>query len=203
MRMLDFRFGIWAWRNLSCATRGSSISLLALITLSAMLLPGRAIAHAGGEPVLTDEPAGPYRVFAWIQPTPPRVGTVHLDVALTLAPSSDAPANSLVEPVTDAQVTVTFTPESRPDQAVQVVASPQTALNGFYYEIETRLGYEDIWRISVGAQGAAGAGEALFQRQVFAARQVDWMVVAGASLGLFALIGLVGIWNRLQAKEQV
>lgn len=179
------------------------VTIIPLITLILALLPGSLMAHAGGEPVLTDEPAGPYRVFAWIQPVPPRVGAVHLDIALTLAPSTTAPANALVEPVTDAHVTVTFTPESQPDQAMQVVASPESGLNGFYYEVETRLGVEDIWRVSVRAEGAAGVGEAQFQRQILAARRVDWVVVAAAGLGLFALIGLVGIWNRLQAKEPV
>jgi hypothetical protein len=157
-------------------------------------------AHSGGTPVLVDAPAGPYRVFAWLQPEPPRVGTVHLDIAVTLAPPPDSPPNPLVEPVTDANVQVTWTPQGQPEAATVIRASPQSGLNGFYYEINTTLGVVDRWHVEVMVQGAAGEGMASFEQQVLSARSVNWYVIAGAGVGLLALIGLMGLWNRLQAR---
>ena len=84
------------------------VTLLALLLF--LLAPARLLAHSGGAPVLVDAPAGSYRVFAWMLPEPPRAGLVHLDVAVTLAPAPDQPANQLVEPVTDATVQVTLPP---------------------------------------------------------------------------------------------
>lgn len=181
----------------------SSIAVIALLVLLLALLPVRAAAHSGGAPVLTDAPAGPYRVFAWMQPEPPRVGLVHLDVAVTLAPAAGAPANQLVEPVTDAAVQVTFTPQEQPDQPIVAMATAESGLNGYYYEIEMLLDSAGLWRVLVEVTGAAGQGSATFERQVLPPRQVNWPVVASAGVGLLLLIGLMGGWNRLQARESV
>jgi hypothetical protein len=180
--------------------------LYGLIALFAVIAPQRLVAHSGGAPVLIDAPAGPYRVFAWIQPEPSRVGRVHLDVALTLAPPPDAPPNQLVQPVMDAIVRVTWMPQRR-GQALVTQASPQAGLAGFYYEIETELGVADQWHVAVEVQGPAGHGAASFERQVLAARRVNWLLVASALAALLALIGLMGLWNRRQmhmiARENV
>lgn len=177
------------------------VVLLAL--LLALLAPMPLLAHAGGAPVLVDAPAGPYHVFAWLLPSPPRVGLVHLDVAITLAPAPDAPANRLVEPITDATVQVTFTPQSRPDQSIVTTATAESGLNGYYYEIETLLDSAEQWRILVEVTGPPGRGEVSFEQEVLPARQVNWPIVASAGVGLLLVIGLMGVWNRLQARESV
>lgn len=175
------------------------ITLLALLLI--LLAPARLLAHAGGAPVLVDAPAGPYRVFAWILPEPPRVGVVHLDVGITLAPAPAAPANQLVEPVTDATVQVTFTPQSRPEQPIVATATAQSGLNGYYYEVETVLDTAEVWQVLIEMTGPPGQGAVRFERQVLPPRQVNWPVVASAGVGLLLLVGLMGVWNRLQARE--
>lgn len=158
-------------------------------------------AHSGGAPLVTDEPAGPYRLFAWTQPDPLRVGDVHLDLAVTLPPPPSAPSTALTEPVTDAAVRVTFTPADAPEQAVVALATPSSGLNGFYYELNVKLDQAAEWRIAVDVAGQAGEGSLEVTRQVLPARQVNWPLIAGASTAVVALIGLIGVWNRLQAKE--
>jgi hypothetical protein len=136
-----------------------------------------------------------------MQPEPLQVGDVHLAMAVTLAPVPDAPTNALVEPVTDAAVEVRFTPLSQPDQAQRLRAVSEDSLNGFYYEIDTQLAHVDQWQMLVTIRGPVGVGTVAFERQVVARRQVNWLVVGGASLVLIVLIGLMGVWNRLQTQE--
>lgn len=178
-------------------------TVVLLAVLLALLPTAHVAAHSGGAPVLVDAPAGPYHVFAWILPEPPRVGAVHLDVAVTLAPAPAAPANQLVEPVTDATVQVTFTPQSRPGQPMVATATAPSGLNGYYYEIETVLDSPDLWRVLIEVSGPPGQGNVSFERQVLPPRRVNWPVVASAGVGLLLLIGLMGVWNRLQARESV
>jgi hypothetical protein len=189
-------------RHTPYAITQSSFRHLLLILLLGVVacLPNRAAAHAGGSPVLTDTPAGPYRLYGWLLPDPPRVGEIHLDLAVTLAPSVNDPANQPVEPVTDATVRVIFTPQGQPGAAIETLATPQQGLNGFYYELDVRLPTADQWRAAVVVDGPAGAGEAAFELQVLAARRVNWNVVLSAAVALLVLMGLMGIWNRLQAE---
>jgi hypothetical protein len=177
------------------------VTLLALLLL--LLAPVPLLAHAGGAPVLVDAPAGPYRVFAWLLPEPLRVGVVHLDVGVTLAPAADEPANRLVEPVTDTTVQATFTPLNRPERAMVATATAQSGLNGYYYEIETVLDAAQDWQVVIEVNGPSGYGQVSFERQVLPPRQVNWPLVASAGVGLLFLVGLMGVWNRLQARESV
>jgi hypothetical protein len=192
MRILDLRFWSLEWRSFR-----PPISIIAVISILALLLPQSLWAHAGGAAVLTDVPAGPYRLYAWMLPDPARVGEVHLDLAVALAPAEGA-VNPLVEPVTDATVQVTFTPQSGAAAPIIVTATPQQGLNDFYYELDVRLPIADQWTVAVDVVGPAGVGSATFEREVLAARRVNWGVVTSASLALLLLIGLMGIWRRLQ-----
>ena len=202
MRMRSWRTALPTQTNRLALARCKAVAFLFSLVAIALCLatwPASVSAHSGGAPVLVDQPAGPYRVFAWLEPDPPRVGNVHLGIAVTLAPPPDAPPNPLVEPVTDANVQVTWTPQSQPGSAVVVRATPQSGLNGFYYEINTTVGVADLWHVEVLVQGPAGEGAASFAQQVLRARSVNWYVIAGAGVGLLALIGLLGLWNRLRA----
>jgi hypothetical protein len=192
MNMLDLR----AWRLGRKSLRILGALLSAMILL-ALLMPQPLWAHAGGAPVLTDVPAGSYRLYGWMLPDPPRVGEVHLALAVTLAPPEGV-TNPLVEPVTDATVQVTFTPQSGTTAPVVTTATLEQDLGGFYYELDVRLPVADQWTITVDVTGPAGEGSAAFEREVLAARQVNWTVVASATLALLLLIGLMGIWRRLQ-----
>src|SRR5215203_6879478 len=68
-----------------------------------------ASAHGGGTPRLTAVPTGPYRLYAWSEPEPWRVGQVHLSLAVT-KPNPDTTSNQVEMPVTDVDITVTYTP---------------------------------------------------------------------------------------------
>ncbi len=175
--------------------------LVLLLVACCLIWPKSSFAHAGGVPVLTDTPAGPYHVFAWMLPEPQRVGVVHLSLAVIRAPEPGAPSNVLVEPVTDADVQVTFTPLTAPSQAIVVAALPQTTLNEFYYEVDVELPQATRWQIAIEIEGVAGFGTVIFERDVLEARQINWLLVGGGGAGLLLIIGLVGIWNRLQTKE--
>lgn len=164
------------------------------------LYPGRLSAHTGGAPVLTDQPAGPYRLFAWMQPEPLQAGDVHLSVVVMLAPEDAAQSSALDTPITDAQVIARFEPVSQPGQVITTPLPSQTGLGGFYYEADVVLPQADLWRMTVEVSGAAGVGSATFERQVVPRRSVDWRVVSSAGLVLIVLIGLMGAWNRLQTK---
>jgi hypothetical protein len=48
--------------------------------------------------------------------------------------------------------------------------------------------------------GASGNGSAAFVSEVLAARQINWYLIVMAGLLLIALLGLIGLWNRMQAK---
>jgi len=165
-----------------------------------LLWPATLQAHGGGALMLTDAEAGPYRVYAWVQPEVMRVGDVHLSLAVTRS-ANGAGANPADEPVTDAQVTVQFEPLSQPDQALTVTASSQDTLNNFYYEADARLPFEDRWRVTIDVAGPDGAGSVDFEQQVLPPRTLNWPLIVGAGTLLIILVGLMGVWNRLQTKE--
>lgn len=173
--------------------------LMLLVVL--LLWPLRAAAHAGGAPVLTDAAAGPYRVYAWMQPEPLHVGQVHLSVAVVRSSSDAAQADALDEPVMDARVMARFEQAGDATQVVTTPVEPLQGLGGFYYEADVHLLQADLWRISLEIAGADGAGAVSFERQVLPARRVNWRLVIGAGVVLVLLVGLMGGWNRLQTRE--
>lgn len=174
------------------------IQTLAVILL---LWPLPAAAHAGGTPVLTDVAAGPYRVYAWMQPEPLRVGEVHLSVVLVRPTQSATQQDALDEPVTDANVMARFEPVGDETQRISVPVAPLQGLGGFYYEADVVLAQTGLWQISLEIDGADGQGLVRFERQVEPARRVNWQLVIGAGAILVLLVGLVGGWNRLQTRE--
>jgi hypothetical protein len=175
-----------------------SIWLLLLVLL---LWPRRAAAHAGGAPVLTGAGAGPYQVYAWMQPEPLAVGQVHLSVALVRAAQDAAQADALDEPVTDAMVLARFEPPGDATQAIITPVEPLQGLAGFYYEADVTLPQAGLWRISLEINGPDGQGETSFERQVAPARRVNWRLVVGVAVLLVVVVGLMGGWNRLQTRE--
>jgi hypothetical protein len=166
-----------------------------------LLWPAPAVAHAGGAPVLTDAEAGPYRVYAWMQPEPLYVGQVHLSVALVRSLPNGSQADALQEPVTDAQIMAHFEPVSDATQTITTQVEPLQGLGGFYYETDVTLPKADRWRISLEIDGADGHGEISLERQVLPTRRVNWRLVLGSAVVLVLLVGLMGVWNRLQTRE--
>lgn len=154
-------------------------------------------AHGGGVPRLTDVVAGPYRVFAWTQPEPLRVGDIHLSIAVVKGERTNA---SLDEPVTDATVTVDLVPVMGEQSPIQIVAVLQPQLGNYYYEADATLPTEGEWRFTIKVRGALGEADAAFVGQVASARQINWTLVVGGGVLLCGLLVLMGLWNRMQGK---
>lgn len=167
------------------------------ITVSLLTAP--LYAHGGGVPRLTDEVAGPYRIFAWTQPDPLRVGEIHLSIGVVTAAKNAA---GLDEAVTDATVTVYLAPTTGEIAPIQVVAVRQEQLGSYYYEADATLPTTGEWRFTIEVSGASGKGSAAFVSAVLAARQINWYLIVTAGLLLVGLLGLIGVWNRMQVSTQ-
>src|SRR3954465_2530617 len=83
------------------------IGMLAALFTAAFEPP--LYAHGGGTPRLTSAPVGPYRLYAFTDPEPWRVGQTHVSLAVT-KPTPDDNNNQLETPVTDVAITVTYVP---------------------------------------------------------------------------------------------
>jgi hypothetical protein len=173
-----------------------------LLLSLALLWPRLGLAHSSGFPVLADKAAGPYRLFAYIQPEQLNVGNAHIAVAVTLAPAKDNQNNGLLQPVNDAQVRLRWEPTSQPTQAFTVAALSQSALSDMFYETDVAIPFADLWRVTIEVEGLQGAGSATFERQVFAERQFNWRLIVGASATLGVLIALMVLWQRTQQPTQ-
>lgn len=167
------------------------------ICLLLFLWPQVSFAHGGGTPRLTDEPAGPYRIYAWTQPEPLRAGEIHITIGLTLAEHQAAATTDgeLVQPVTDATVTLRFLSLENENIALDRTAT-LGGVGAVYYEADASLPTAGKWRFIIDVQGEAGAGSAEFTEELLPIRTVNWTLI-GAGSGLFVLlIVLIGLWNR-------
>lgn len=165
-------------------------ALLASLALCSAL-PARILAHGGGAPQLTDEPAGPYRVFVWTSPDPWQSdSTAHFTVAVTQV---DATGATL--PVTAAQVTLGLTLDDT-STALQLVATPIATGAGFY-EADGVLPAPGRWQIEVTIDGATGLGIARFSQTAQPGGSTNWLVWgASALLVLLALAGWLAVQRR-------
>jgi len=155
-------------------------------------------AHGGGTPRLTGEPVGPYRLYAWSQPEPWRAGDVHLSLMLTRpAANATGDAGSQVEePVTDADLTVVYTPVDPPGAPLTVHATQQTVLDTPYYEADAVLPAAGRWTIAVQVVGPEGRGEADFAMTALPAQTLNWWLVGGAGGIVVIIVALMGLWSR-------
>jgi hypothetical protein len=156
-------------------------------------------AHTGGTLRLSDAAAGPYRLYAWTQPEPLRVGQNHISV-LVLSPS---PTEGVAgKPVIDAQVEMRFEAPTQPGETMTVVALATEFLGNTYYEADLELPTSGEWHVTIAVQGALGEGSAQFIGEVLSARTLNWSLIGSAGVGLLLLIGLLGLWSRLQGKAR-
>lgn len=166
-----------------------------MVTL--LLTPVNAYAHTGGTLRLSDATAGPYQLYAWTQPEPLRVGQSHISVlVLNPGPTEDVAG----EPITNATVRVRFETLTQPGEVITVAAVATEFLGNTYYEADLELPTTGEWRVTIAVQGALGEGSAAFVGEVMAARTLNWSLIASAGIGLLLLIGLMGIWSRMQSK---
>jgi hypothetical protein len=194
--------------------------LLSSLVSSAIIAPlyTSVSAHGGGTPRLTNVPIGPYHLYAWSEPDPWRVGDVHLSLAVTM-PNPDSSSSQVEIPVTDVEITVTFTPvgntvshdadndASQDDTTdtsapIVVMAQRQAYLGDFYFEADPTLPLEGEWQINVAVTGPEGSGSTEFMMEALPARTINWTLVGGAGAVLVVLILLIAIWSRAQQPAQ-
>lgn len=151
--------------------------------LMAIVLPALVTAHGGGVPVIAAEPAGPYRLFAWVDPAPLAVGVVHLTVAVT------KPVGEREQPVTGARVDATFAHTG----GASLAGTAKEAASGQpgYYEADVEIGEPGEWQVTVQVEGAEGAGASSFSVTVLPAAGgnalVTWFGVGAIVIGIILL----------------
>lgn len=180
-------------------TFARALAWIALIGLW-LGLASPLLAHGGGTPRLTNVPAGPYRVYAWTEPDPWRVGEVHLSIAVTLPASAagQAAGEQVETPVTDVDIQATFTPASGASAPIVVQATRQSLLGDYYFEADTELPAAGLWRIAIAVQGDAGSGATEFEIEALEARSLNWTLLLAAGGVLLVIIALIGVWSRNQ-----
>ena len=157
------------------------IGFLGAIAFATLAHAAPASAHGGGTPQLVATPSGPYQVYAWTNPDPPRAGVVHITVAL-VEPASH-------QPVLNAAVQIVATPDDG-GQTVSVPATHENAVIKTYYEADLDLPAAGVWQFTVAHSDAAGSGSAGFALDVQPAA-ANWRPAAiGAVLAVIAL----GAW---------
>lgn len=174
----------------------TAAALAALATVAlALLTPASALAHGGGTPQLMDVPAGPYRVFAWTSPATPRVGTLHITVALV------DPATN--QPVLNADVQVQVAPAAGQAAPITSQATHDKATIKFYYETDMPVPEAGPWQVSIAYGSPQGAGQAGFDLVVKEKAFSAWAVVGAAAAALL----VAGWWfwpraNRADSNER-
>lgn len=125
---------------------------------------GTAMAN-GGTLQVSREPAGPYVVTVFTDPSPLRVGDADVSVLVERAGSDDL--------VHDARVTVTTEPVGRVGQVGTFDATHEQATNKLFYAAQIELPSEGTWRIGVRATGQLGDGGITFDANVGPAGLLD------------------------------
>jgi hypothetical protein len=174
--------------TLSKYTQGLAWTLVGLAltwTLAFVTTVQPAQAHGGGEPQLVNAQAGPYRVSAWTQPEPIRVGTMHLSIAVSESPGPGSGGEETGDLVLDAAVQVQMNPMSRPGPGLVTSASREDAVNKLLYEADMELPAEGQWQVVISVEGAAGTGSASFNIEVLPAAASNTL----AALGTFRALG--------------
>jgi methionine-rich copper-binding protein CopC len=164
-----------------------SLLALALVTDHGSARP--APAGHGGVVQLNRAAAGPYALSVWTQPSPPRTGTLRVDVAVMREPGV---------PVAGAVVRVRAEPLERAGGSVEADARLDADPLGVRYRASLALGTAGPWRVTVSVAGPAGPGTVSFPVDVQPAGLRWWPHALGA-LGLALLAAIAVAWRRRRA----
>lgn len=179
--------------------------LLYFSVLVAVIYPTTILAHGGGEPRLTNVAVGPYRIYLWSLPEPPRVGDFHLSVILT-EPDSSAPVSdedkSLEAAILDANVEIMLEPVDRKGDSMVLSATHDEAVFKVFYEADAQLLTAGKWQATVSVAGPKGEGNASFELDVLPARTVNWTLIVGIGIGILTLIGLSRFGRRTKGSTK-
>jgi hypothetical protein len=157
---------------------------LAVTSLVSLWALGSNAWANGGTPQLTKAQAGPYMVSVWTQPEPPRVGLLHISVAVMRPPTG--------EPVLDATVRLTAQSLDQPGARLVAHATREQGNSKLFYDTTLALPTPGRWRFTVQVQGAAGEGSAAFTLTAMPPASLPWLFLglAGIAVG-FAVMWLL------------
>lgn len=161
---------------------------LGLLLLLAISWPYLATAHSSGTLRLANVAAGPYHLSAWSAPEPPRVGDLHLSIAVDEPKAENTPAASSPSKL-DVQITMTAVDQQ--SNTLMQRAIQQTTFFQVYYESYFSVPTTGQWQVTVSVTGSAGVGIAHFVLDILPRQRINWELVFWCATALFALI-LVG-----------
>lgn len=160
------------------------------LLLGSLVMLRPAQAHGGGTPQLTNVPFGPHLLSVWTNPTPARVGVVHITAALAERVEGVGGVTAGA-PVLNQPVTLTLTPPAG-GTPLTATATHATADNKLFYEADMRLEQAGDWEVSL---QAGDWGPQSFILTVQPAAAFPWPVAAAAGLAAAGVI-----WLRARAR---
>ncbi len=143
--MSSSRWALRAGTGCKCKYRVGGL-LLCLTVLAGIVLPRPVHGHAGGEPVISEAPAGPFVLYVWLDPVPAVVGEQHVTVSVNAPVPGQADETV---PVREAEVRVLATRAGDPDVTVSARATHAQAANKLFYEARLELPQPGAWQLSV------------------------------------------------------
>ncbi|MFW6070743.1 MAG: hypothetical protein ACOC9X_06800 [bacterium] len=167
------------------------------LLLPALLLLGAPLdvaAHGGGTPQLVNEPAGPYVISAWTDPDPPRPGEFHVTIAVAEPGQGREAGPPVLGAAVDVRLTAPGAAERQPPAAT-ARASNEAAANRLFYEADLQVPAEGPYEVGIAVDGPHGAGEAAFEIEATTAGGVNWPLLGGLGVALFAVVFAVNAWR--------
>lgn len=167
-----------------------------MAVLAAALVSRAATAEGpgtGGRAIrLEDEPAGPYRLRVVTSPTPPRVGSLFLEVRVSAADTHAV--------LTDVEVTAQASPTEGSEASLSAAATHDYAPNPVEYAAHLPVTSAGVWEIRVRIEGELGSGEASFLQRVSASATLG--VGLSLALPVAGIAGLLLVFRLLQRRGE-
>ncbi|RMF86786.1 MAG: hypothetical protein D6736_14280 [Nitrospinota bacterium] len=160
-----------------------------------ILLGGMGVSRVeanGGTPRLEAVAAGPYLLSAWTQPDPPRVGRLHVSVAV-MDPSTKGV-------ILDADVRLMVHPVGEEGRLTSIQATHGAGTNALLYHANVELSREGPWLITVQVEGEDGQGVASFSLAVEPPAALGWKKLGGGGAGILLLL-LWMTWYRRRHRS--
>jgi hypothetical protein len=166
-------------------------TLLLSLALSAFVPVSPADAN-GGKVQVERQPAGPYAVTVFTDPTPIPVGVVDVSVAVQPVGSSFF--------VPNAQVTITTEPIGHPGAGATYPATHEQADNKRLYAANVDLPQAGRWRLTVQVTGPFGDGALGFEVEAGSTQPAQG-VLAAALVVLAGILLALGGWRITRRRR--
>jgi hypothetical protein len=169
------------------------VVLLALALAVAAPIPAMAEGPGtGGRAIrLENEPAGPYLLRVVTSPTPPRVGSLFLEVRVLSARSEEI--------LTDVEVTTTAIPTEVDEPAIEAIGTHDFAPNPVEYAAHLPVTSAGVWEVRVHVRGELGEGEVSFLQRV--SSQATLGAALSLALPAAGIGGLILVFLLLQRRQ--